>query len=93
VLVTSLGVQIHGSAAGGVPFLELFGIVAGGWQLARAALAAQRLLMEGTEDREFLRAKQLTARFYADHVLSAAPGIAEAVSQGTATLDYPDGAF
>src|SRR5438105_3531023 len=35
------------TSAGAVPFLELFGAVSGGWQMARAALAAQQRLAEG----------------------------------------------
>jgi acyl-CoA dehydrogenase len=82
------------AAAVAVPLLELFGIVAGGWQMARAALASQRLLRAGSEAVEFLRAKQLTGRFYAEHVLSAAPGLARTVLHGgAATLEYPDEAF
>src|SRR3954469_16195296 len=36
--------------AGAVPFLKLMGIVAGGWQMARAALAASRLLFSPQGD-------------------------------------------
>jgi hypothetical protein len=62
--------------------------------MARAALVAERLLGEGQGNAEFLRARQLTARFYADHVLSAAPGLAQAVLLGAeVTLAYPDDAF
>src|SRR5258708_16994176 len=46
--------------AGAVPFLELMGIVAGGWQMARAALAAPEKKASG--DRAFLEAKIATAR-------------------------------
>src|SRR5580765_2079785 len=41
--------------AGAVPFLRLAGIVAGGWQMARAALAAEEKMNEG--DSAFLKAK------------------------------------
>jgi acyl-CoA dehydrogenase len=58
--------------------------VAGGWQTARAALAAQRLLAAGASGAEasFLQAKLGTARFYADHVLVKAPGLARTVVSG-----------
>src|SRR2546429_4074824 len=59
--------------AGAVPFLKLMGIVAGGWQMGRAALAAQRTPQSG--GRRFLEAKIATARFYADHVLVQAPAL------------------
>jgi acyl-CoA dehydrogenase len=82
------------AAAGAVPLLELFGIVAGGWQMARAALAAHERLAQGAGEAAFLRAKLLTARFYADHVLAQAPGLAETVTAGaTAVLTYPDDQF
>jgi alkylation response protein AidB-like acyl-CoA dehydrogenase len=66
--------------AGAVPFLKLMGIVAGGWQMARAALAAAK----GTGDDSFDKAKIATARFYADHVLVQAPGLRNTVVNGAA---------
>ena len=66
--------------AGAVPFLKLMGIVAGGWQMGRAALAAERKLESG--DRNFLEAKIATARFYADHVLVQAPALRNTVVNG-----------
>ena len=71
--------QVYVSA---VPFLELLGIVAGGWQMARAGLAAQRHLAANTNDAAFYRAKLCTARFYADHVLARAPALAHTVVHG-----------
>jgi alkylation response protein AidB-like acyl-CoA dehydrogenase len=70
--------------AGAVPFLKLMGIVAGGWQMARAALVAQRRLAQGEGDRAFYEAKIKTARFYADHVLAQAPALRNTVVQGAA---------
>ena len=64
--------------AGAVPFLKLMGIVAGGWQMARAALAAAK----GTGDASFDEAKAVTARFYADHVLVEAPALRNTVVNG-----------
>src|SRR3954469_18934642 len=66
--------------AGAVPFLKLVGIVAGGWQMARAALAAERKLNSG--DKDFLQAKIATARFYGDHVLVQAPGLRDTGVKG-----------
>jgi len=63
-----------------VPFLELFGIVAGGWQMGRAALAASKLLRLGEDDPVFLKAKILSARFYTDHVLVRAASLASIVT-------------
>jgi len=67
--------------AGAVPFLKLMGIVAGGWQMARAALAAEKKV---SEDKAFYEAKIATARFYADHVLVQAPGLRNTVVNGAA---------
>jgi hypothetical protein len=60
------------------------GIVAGGWQMARAALAAERTMSSG--DRDFLRAKIATARFYAEHVLVQAPGLRDTVVNGAPSV-------
>lgn len=72
--------------AGAVPYLKLAGIVLGGWQLARAALIAKRHLAAG--DDPFYRAKIAGARFYADHVLSTAPALRQAIqADGAGLLD------
>jgi len=78
--------------AGAVPFLKLMGIVAGGWQMARAALAAERGLSSG--DQDFLQAKIATARFYGDQVLVQAPGLRDTVVKGAAgVLAVPEEQF
>jgi len=69
--------------AGAVPFLMLMGIVAGGWQMARAALAAEK---KKSADPAFCEAKIATARFYADHVLVQAPGLRNTVVNGAADV-------
>jgi alkylation response protein AidB-like acyl-CoA dehydrogenase len=68
--------------AGAVPFLELAGIVCGGAQLARAALVASTRLAAGDGDAAFMKAKLATARHFADHCLTQAPGLAEAATAG-----------
>jgi alkylation response protein AidB-like acyl-CoA dehydrogenase len=70
--------------AGAVPFLKLCGVVFGGWQMARAALAAQARLAKGEGDPAFLKGKIATARFFADHHLSQAPALRDVVVQGAA---------
>jgi alkylation response protein AidB-like acyl-CoA dehydrogenase len=72
--------------SGAVPFLKLTGIVCGGWQMARAALAAQRRLAKGEGDKAFNAAKMTTARFFADHFLAQAEGIATTVVQGAPSV-------
>ena len=70
--------------AGAVPFLKLMGLVAGGWQMARAALLCGTHLASGKGDRSFLEAKLATARFYGDHVLVHAPSLRDTVVNGGA---------
>ncbi|ROZ74984.1 acyl-CoA dehydrogenase [Ramlibacter sp. WS9] len=93
-ILASSPVDARVPAVGAAPFLELFGIVAGGWQMARAGLIAQQRMQEEGADVAFLRAKQLSVKFYAEHVLSQAPGLAQAVLHGAAAaLEYPDEIF
>jgi alkylation response protein AidB-like acyl-CoA dehydrogenase len=73
--------------AGAVPFLKLLGIVAGGWQMARAALIAQRRLREGAGDAAYYEARIVVASFFAQHVLSLAPGLAHAVTRGGSSVN------
>jgi hypothetical protein len=70
--------------AGAVPFLELAGTVCGGAQLGRAALVATRKLGADGSDAAFLRAKIATARHFADHCLTQAPGLRDTVIHGAA---------
>jgi alkylation response protein AidB-like acyl-CoA dehydrogenase len=71
-------------AAGSVPYLMLMGIVGGGWQMLRAALAAQKRLAADGSD-EFAKSKIITARFYADHLLPRCGGYAHEVLHGAAS--------
>jgi len=82
------------AAAGAVPYLELTGTVAGGWQMARAARIAHRLLADGEPSGAFLRAKMTTARFYAEHVLPQAGACRDEITMGAAsTLALEDALF
>ena len=74
--------DIRGVSVGAVPFLKLMGIVCGGWQMARAALVSQAKIAAGQGGDPYYAAKIITARFYADHVLSAATGLAHTVVHG-----------
>jgi alkylation response protein AidB-like acyl-CoA dehydrogenase len=83
-VVANVKSDIKGVFAGSVLYLKLAGIVLGGWQMARAALVAQRKLEAGEGDAAFLRAKIATARFFADHILSGAQGLRSAIVEGGA---------
>jgi alkylation response protein AidB-like acyl-CoA dehydrogenase len=67
--------------AGSVPYLMLAGNVMAGWQMARAMLVAQEQIAAGT-DVAFMQAKIITARFYADHLLTKAPGLRDSIVEG-----------
>jgi alkylation response protein AidB-like acyl-CoA dehydrogenase len=81
-ILASAATDVKGVYAGAVPFLKLTGIVCGGWQMARAAVVAQRRLNSGEGDPDFNAAKIFTARFFADHVLAQAEGLATSIVQG-----------
>lgn len=67
--------------AGSVPYLMLAGNVVAGWQMARSLLVAQEQIAQGT-DVAFMQAKVTTARFYADHLLTKAPGLRDSIVDG-----------
>jgi hypothetical protein len=73
------------AAAGATPYLRLFGIVAGGYMMALAALAAQMRLAAG-DDEAFHAAKIATARYYAEQILPQAPGLVGPATRGAGTL-------
>ncbi len=80
-IVANYGADVRAASSGAVPFLTLLGIVASGWQMVRAALIAQAKIDAGNSD-PFYAAKVVTARFYADHVLSQAAGLASSIIDG-----------
>ncbi|MFZ6770288.1 acyl-CoA dehydrogenase [Undibacterium sp. Di26W] len=83
-VVTNFKQDIKGVFAGSVLYLKLAGIVFGGWQMARAAIIAQQKLDAGEGDAAFMKAKIATARYFADHILSAAQGLRSAIVDGSA---------
>ncbi|MBV8068060.1 MAG: acyl-CoA dehydrogenase [Candidatus Eremiobacteraeota bacterium] len=66
-----------------VPYLRLWGVVAGGWQMARAAQISAEKIAAGDSEAEFYRAKMATAAFYATHVLSQAAWLAREIVDGS----------
>ena len=67
--------------AGSVPYLMLTGNLMAGWQMARAMLVALEQQAQAS-DAAFMQAKVITARFYADHILTRVPGMRDAVVDG-----------
>ncbi len=85
-IVSDFGKDGATVAAGSVPFLKLMGIVSGGWQMARAALAADARLKAGEGDADFYQAKIATCQFYALHIMPQAAGLARMMLDGGASV-------
>ena len=68
--------------AGAVPYLKQFGNVAGGYYLARGAMAAALMINEGSGDKAYLDSKIAIAGFFADNYLTEAVSLTDAVLAG-----------
>ena len=76
------------NAAGGasVNLMMLLGYVCGGWIMGQSALKAVSLLETGAGDEAFLRAKQVTAQFYFDHLLPRSSSCLATLKAGSASM-------
>ena len=82
------GKDLTRGAASASVFQDLFGVVLGGWLLAKAAQ------QNGGNDPSTLAGKIKTARFYAENLLGEAAGLADAVTGGAdSTLAFDDEDF
>ena len=81
----SAGTNVNLAFACSVPYAKLWGVVAGGWQMARAAGISAKKIAAGESD-PFYAAKLTTARFYADHVLSQALWLNHEIVSGSASV-------
>jgi acyl-CoA dehydrogenase len=80
--------------AGGVGFLHILGLTCGGWQMTRAALAAQALLATEEGDETYLQGMIGLAHFYFEHLAPQAEAHATTVTHGGKTVEqFPDLAF
>jgi alkylation response protein AidB-like acyl-CoA dehydrogenase len=77
--------DLRSALAGASPYLRQFGIVLGGWFMARAAVAA--LADPAGFDPAFLKEKVGTARFYGEQLLPMANGLVPAVKGRADLLD------
>jgi alkylation response protein AidB-like acyl-CoA dehydrogenase len=82
-LVPTYGSNVRIAHAAAVPYLKLWGLACGGWQLGRGALIATERLSTGEGDADFLRAKVTTARFYAEALLPQAEALAQSITGGS----------
>jgi alkylation response protein AidB-like acyl-CoA dehydrogenase len=80
--------------AGSVPLLRSFGVVLGGWHMARAALVAQRHLDMAQGHTQFMAAKVASARYYATNILPQALAYADVAREGGASvMEMEEAAF
>jgi alkylation response protein AidB-like acyl-CoA dehydrogenase len=84
-LVATATAEPRAAAAASVPYLQLFGIVAGGALLARGAGVAAARRADGA-DSAFLRQRLVVARYFADFVLAPAPGLLQPIRHGAASV-------
>ena len=82
-LVPAYGKNVRVAHAAAVPYLKLWGLLVGGWQLGRGALVASERLSAGEGDGDFFRAKITTARFYAEALLPQAEALAQSIIEGS----------
>ncbi len=74
------------AAAGASPYLELFGIVVGGYLMARSASVATERLADANGEAAFYRTKIATAVFYARNILPRAGALERAATSGSESL-------
>jgi 3-(methylsulfanyl)propanoyl-CoA dehydrogenase len=79
--MTAMG-DLHKAFANSVPFMNFFGVVAGGWQLFRGAKVAAEKLAAGDSD-PFYTAKIQTATFYANNVLTQYAWLQKQIVEGS----------
>jgi alkylation response protein AidB-like acyl-CoA dehydrogenase len=79
----ALGADPASALAGATPYLRLFGLALGGACLAKAGLAAQDLAARGDETQ---RGRIGLARFFAEKLATAAPGLARSILSGAGAL-------
>ena len=85
-MVETYGANARAAHAGSVPYLELWGLCAGGWQMGRAAKVAFDKLQAGEADSSFLNAKIATARYYAECLLPQADALSVSIVDGSTTV-------
>jgi acyl-CoA dehydrogenase len=85
LMVDWLARDQHAALAGASQYLRLFGLALGGACIAKAGLAAEALVESG--DKGELGRVGL-ARFFAEKLATAAPGLARAIASGGAPLEH-----
>jgi len=80
----ALGADLDSALAGASAYLKLFGLALGGACLAKAGLAAQDLAARGDDTQ---RGRIALARFFAEKLATAAPGLERSIRSGAGALE------
>jgi acyl-CoA dehydrogenase len=78
-IVANAKTDVKAVYAGSFAYLRLCGLVLGGWQMARALLAAEGLK---ASDPAFYEAKIATARFFAENLMPQAQALVTSILEG-----------
>lgn len=70
-------------AAASAHYLELWGIVCGGWQMSRAAQICHAKLADGAGDKNFCATKISTANFFAAQIMPRTTSLAKTITAGS----------
>lgn len=82
------------AGAGSTPYMHLMGIVSLGLMWLRMANAAQAALAAGTDDKAFMEAKLITARFFAERIMPDTGALRRKLEAGAeAIMALPEDAF
>ena len=82
------------AGAGSVAYMHMTGVVALGLMWLRMAVAADAAVQAGSDAGDFMQAKLVTARFYADHVLPETVSLRRKLEAGSETImELPIAAF
>ncbi len=85
-LVGNYASSTRAAHAAAVPYLQMWGLVVGGWQLARGALIASKHVAAGDADASFYRGKIATARFYAECLLPQSSALGLSITRGSESV-------
>lgn len=85
-LVEVMKTEPEAGLAGGTPYLEQFGYIAGGHYLLKGALSALKAKEENAAEADYYDSRIKIATFYADNLLPRAAGFAPAVRAGKDTV-------
>jgi hypothetical protein len=89
-LLDAAKVDQEHALAGATPYLKQFGDVAGGYYLAKGAVAAALAANEPGADRAYFNGRIAIARFYAETFLTEATGLTASVAAGAAAVARVD---